>query len=319
MATTSATLGLDLGNTSCTMAVMRQGALQVIANEQGNRSTPSCIAFVEGETLTGEAGLGQMARNARHTVVDLLVMLGRTWEDPAVQAAAARWRFAHCAAEKDGTVAVEVAAGKRVGAVRLLALLVAELKAAADAYADAPVKEVVLAVPPHFSAGRTEALVEAARSGGMRVKCALPAPLAVALLFLSESDQPSGFGPATARRVLVVDVGGSSSWASVVDCDGEGDVFGADGHNTGKQRHTPASPGKRNQTSKACSLSRAGRTQHRKAETNTARPAKCNQPSKACSFSRVAHGQGERNQTSSMCRATGIEFKISRVPIGLEP
>jgi L1 cell adhesion molecule like protein len=214
-----ATLGLDVGNTCCTMAVMRQGALHVIANEQGSRSTPSCVAFSEGETLVGEAALGQVARNPRHTVVDLLVMLGRAFDDPVVQAALSRWRFAACAAEKDGTVAVEAPAGKAVGAVRLLSLLVTELRTAADAYIGSPVKEVVLAVPPFFSPARADALVEAARAGGMRVKSALPSPLAVALLFLSEHELPSS----GARRVLVVDVGGSSTSVCVVDCDADAD------------------------------------------------------------------------------------------------
>lgn len=210
-------LGLALGNTCSTMAVMRQGALHVIANEQGSRSTPSCVAFSDGETLVGEAALGQVARNPRHTVIDLLLMLGRAFDDPVIQSALARWRFAACAAEKDGTVAVEAPAGKVVGALRLLSLLVAELRAAADAYIGSPVKEVVLAIPPSFSPARADALVEAARAGGMRVKSALPSPLAVALLYLSEHEQAGG-----ARRVLVVDVGGSSTSVCVVDCDVDG-------------------------------------------------------------------------------------------------
>jgi len=237
-------LGLDVGNTCCTMAVMRHGTVQLIANEQGSRSTPTTVAFADGETLLGEAAAAQAARNPKLTMSDLLLMLGRDFDDPVVQAARSRWGFLTSAAEKDGAVSVAVPGGKTHTAVRLLSLVVGGLRGAADSFCGAPVREVVLATPAHLAPSRADALLEAARGGGMRVKLALPSPLAVALLRVAEIEaaaaggdgagtDAAGGGGAAPRRLLVGEGGGGCWSASVVDL-GEGPEGQAEGEAEGE-------------------------------------------------------------------------------------
>ena len=104
----SLVLGIDLGNTCGSVAVLRNATLDVVPNEQGSRVTPSVISFTEVETLLGEAARGQAARNAANTIVDGLQLLGREFDDAAFQEEAGKWRF-HTSKAKDGkSVQVDV-------------------------------------------------------------------------------------------------------------------------------------------------------------------------------------------------------------------
>lgn len=252
----SLVMGLDLGNTSCSVAVYRQGAVDVIANEQGSRTTPSCIAFTEVETLLGESARSQLVRNKENTIVDGLRLLGREYDDEDFQSEMASWRF-NVTKGKDGAPQVNVqlkGEAKSFAAPRLLSLLFGRLRADADAWANEPMKEAVVAVPADFSERQREALKEAAQIGAIRVKLMLPAPLCVALLYGRTVGAGAGAAAATAsaaaaetpaaaaaaaeghpspsvppaptaaptaaprpQQLLVVDVGGSSSYAAVVE------------------------------------------------------------------------------------------------------
>jgi len=178
-------LGLDLGNTTCSVAVYRAGVVEVVANPEGSRVTPACIAFTEVETLLGEPARAQLARNVANTVVDGLRLLGREYDDDDFQKELASWRF-KVSKGKDGAPLVEVklkGEAKSFTAPRLLALLLSKLRADADASTGETVKEAVVAVPAAFSEQQTAALKEAAQTGAIRVKLMLSAPLCVALLF----------------------------------------------------------------------------------------------------------------------------------------
>eukprot|EP00966_Prymnesium_polylepis_P096058 2225711-Prymnesium_polylepis.1 len=162
-------LGVDVGNSTCTVALFRSAQVEVVTNEQGNRSTPSCVAFTD-EPLLGDAAREQQGRNAQNTVVDLLMLLGREHDDAALQEATARWRF-QLSKGKDGGAQVDVTlkgAPKSYTPQRLLSLLLAHMRAEAEGYAGVSVKEVVIATPPHFDDAQRAALKEAAQMGGMR-------------------------------------------------------------------------------------------------------------------------------------------------------
>ena len=165
----TAVLGVDVGNTTVTVALCRPGkGVDVVPNSQGSRSTPCCIAFTDVETLLGEAARGQLVRNPQNTVVDLLSIMGATYEEVASRATASRWCFRPSKA-KDGGVQVDVSLkgeAKSFTPARLLSLLLAHMRAEAEAFAGCAVKEVVIAVPPHFSDVRRAVLKEAAQMGG---------------------------------------------------------------------------------------------------------------------------------------------------------
>ena len=236
-------MGVDLGNTSSCVAVVRTGGVEVVANDQGHRGTPSVVAFTEAEQLVGELAKGQAARNAANTVHDVMTLLGRRWDDPAVQTAVKRWRF-QVSRGKGEQTQVDVSyrgEQKSFTPQKLASLLLAELRGSAEALLGGVAKDAVLAVPHDFVADREgagwmnstplerrQALMEAASLAGLRVKQLLSAPLAVALLYGSQHplqpppqpDEPQGAAPAqpppAAQQLLVVDVGGSSTCVAVV-------------------------------------------------------------------------------------------------------
>lgn len=241
VATSTLVLGIDLGNTTCSVALYRNGGFEVVANEQGSRSTPSVVAFTEVEQLLGEPARAQLVRNPANTVVDGLRLCGRLFDDEAFQTELASWRF-RVSRGKDGvSPQVEVVLKgeeKAFTPARLLSQLLARLRTDAEAATGELVKEAVVSVPAHFSPSAREALKEAAQIGGLRVKSLLPAPLCVALLHGHHATplQPPGAMNAEAasepaaessgsdtnhggstRLYLVVDVGGSSLEASVVE------------------------------------------------------------------------------------------------------
>jgi molecular chaperone DnaK (HSP70) len=167
---TTPVLGVDIGNTTCSVALYRQGQVDVVTNAQGNRSTPSVVGFTDVEPLLGEAAKGQLSRNPQNTVVDVLLLIGRGYEAPEVQAALKRWRF-RVTAGKDGDAQIEVqlkGEAKVYSPQRLLSLLLAHLRAEAESYAGVAVKDVVIAMPPHFNEAQRNALKEAAQMG---VRC----------------------------------------------------------------------------------------------------------------------------------------------------
>ena len=153
-------LGIDLGNTNCCVAAARTAGVEVIANEQGSRLTPAVVAFTEAEQLIGEPAKGQTARNAANTVVDILMLLGRSWDDESLQAALPRWRFKLSRGKGEG-VQVDVSLKgeqKSFTPARLASLLLAQLRSTAEALLGGTAKEVVLAVPEDMGEARRQAL-----------------------------------------------------------------------------------------------------------------------------------------------------------------
>ena len=225
-------MGIHIGDTMCSVCVYKNGTLDVIANEQGSRTTPACIAFTEVETLLGEPARGQLVRNAQSVVVDGMRLLGRRFDDESFQAECALWKFPISCGGKDGnSPQVEVSVNGKATTFtppRLLALLLARLQKDAVASTGEEVKEAVVAAPAYFDDAQRAALKEAAQAGGVRVKMLLSAPLCVALLHGHIGSRGAGSmhggnagDPAAAAQrpgqLLVVDVCGSSCEASVVE------------------------------------------------------------------------------------------------------
>ena len=220
-------VGIDAGNTCCSVAVHRSGCAELVPNEQGSRFTPSCVGFTEHETLLGEAVRAQQPRNAQNTVVDLLRLLGRSLEDEAFEAERAKWRFQTSASPKDGGLQVDVTLEgkpKAFAPARLLSLVLSKLRADAEALLAEPVKEVVVGCPADFDAEQRAALKEASQMGGMRVRAVVPAPLAVAALYVHE-EGAGGSPPKGGARSAAGGKGGAQSGAAEAE---EGEEGGGD-------------------------------------------------------------------------------------------
>ena len=176
-------VGVELGISNMHVAVLRSDGTQVIANDQGNRSTPAVVAFTEVEHLLGDAAKNQS--NQKNTVEGVLVLLGREWGDRELSEDV-------CAAKvpmsegKNGTLQLDVMAKGELKSLRpqqIASLLLAQARASAEAAIGAPVKEVVLALPAHLQVlGAARALQPAPRDEAVGRRPLLPVELRALLL-----------------------------------------------------------------------------------------------------------------------------------------
>lgn len=93
MAEETPAIGIDLGTTSCSVAVLQNGLVEIIANEQGSRTTPSCVSFISTGCLIGEPALKAASHNPQNTIYDVKRILGRRFDDVTLQADMKLWPF----------------------------------------------------------------------------------------------------------------------------------------------------------------------------------------------------------------------------------
>lgn len=138
-------IGIDLGTTYSCVGVMQNGKVEILANDQGNRITPSYVAFNDEERLVGDAAKNQFASNPKRTVYDIKRMIGRKWADKDVQADQKHFPFT--VKNKDGkpVVSVEVAGSDRIfSPEEISAMVLSKMRDVAEAYLGKKVKNAVV-------------------------------------------------------------------------------------------------------------------------------------------------------------------------------
>ncbi|XP_052156431.1 heat shock 70 kDa protein BIP3 [Oryza glaberrima] len=210
-------IGIDLGTTYSCVGVYRNGHVEIIANDQGNRITPSWVAFTGGgERLIGEAAKNQAAANPGRTVYDAKRLIGRRFADAEVQRDMRLLPFA--VVDKGGKPHVRVEV--RGGDVRLLspeevsAMVLARMKETAEAYLGEEVTRAVVTVPAYFNDAQRQATKDAATIAGLAVERILNEPAAAALAYGVGKEGAGG------KNVLVFDLGGGTFDVSVLAIDG---------------------------------------------------------------------------------------------------
>ena len=206
-----ACVGIDLGSTYCSVAVLKNETPEMIVNANGNRATPTCVAFVEKEILVGDAALLQAPENPENTITDLYSLLGTSYTD--IKEHAKEFAFKVVAGSHD-TPAVEIKGGKQstYSGEELLGLLFKNLKDLAAGYMGGAVSEAVVAVPVDFTEKQRNAVRAAGKSVGLNIKKLLSEPIASAMAYDLDSAS-SGIG---ASQVLVMDVGGQTCNVSLL-------------------------------------------------------------------------------------------------------
>ncbi|MGB7905971.1 MAG: Hsp70 family protein, partial [Steroidobacteraceae bacterium] len=209
-------IGIDLGTTNSCVAIMDGGKPRVIENSEGDRTTPSIVAFTkDDEVLVGQSAKRQAVTNPHNTLYAIKRLIGRKYEDSVVQKDVGMVPY-HIVKADNGDAWVEVH-GKKMAPPDISARVLMKMKKTAEDYLGEPVTEAVITVPAYFNDQQRQATKDAGRIAGLTVKRIINEPTAAALAY--GLDKSGGD-----RKVAVYDLGGGTFDVSIIefaDVDGE--------------------------------------------------------------------------------------------------
>jgi len=208
-------IGIDLGTTYSCVGVFKNGRVEIIANDQGNRITPSYVAFEadSGDRLIGDAAKNQLTSNPANTIFDAKRMIGRTWSDPNIQNDIKFFPFRTVDKNNKPHVVVDVAGeDKTFAAEEISAMVLVKMKEIAEAYIGKEVKNAVVTVPAYFNDAQRQATKDAGTIAGLNVMRIINEPTAAAIAY--GIDKKSG-----EKNILVFDLGGGTFDVSLLTID----------------------------------------------------------------------------------------------------
>jgi len=199
-------VGIDLGTTYSCVGVWKNDGVEIIANDQGNRTTPSYVAFTDTERLIGDAAKNQVARNPENTVFDAKRLIGRKFNDPAVQADAKLWPFKLVAGTGDKPMIEVNSQGevKKFHPEEISSMVLVKMKETAEAYLGSTVTDAVVTVPAYFNDSQRQATKDAGSISGLNVLRIINEPTAAAIAYGLDK---KGSGE---MNVLIYDMGGGT-------------------------------------------------------------------------------------------------------------
>jgi len=199
-------VGIDLGTTYSCVGVWKNDGVEIIANDQGNRTTPSYVAFTDSERLIGDAAKNQVARNPENSVFDAKRLIGRKFADPVVQADAKLWPFKLEAGTGDKPMICVHFMGedKKFHPEEISSMILIKMKETAEAYLGTKVNDAVVTVPAYFNDSQRQATKDAGAIAGLNVLRIINEPTAAAIAYGLDK-KSSG-----ERNVLIYDMGGGT-------------------------------------------------------------------------------------------------------------
>ncbi|KAK3411143.1 heat shock 70 kDa protein [Eucalyptus grandis] len=204
----SKAIGIDLGTTYSCVAVWQNDRVEIIANDQGNRTTPSYVAFTDTERLIGDAAKNQVAMNPHNTVFDAKRLIGRRFSDPSVQADMKHWPFRVVSGPGDKPMIVVTFKGeeKQFSPEEISSMVLTKMKEIAEAFLGHPIKNAVITVPAYFNDSQRQATKDAGAIAGMNVLRIINEPTAAAIAYgLDKKAARAG-----EKNVLIFDLGGGT-------------------------------------------------------------------------------------------------------------
>ncbi len=205
-------IGIDLGTTNSVVAVVIGGEPVVIPNQEGQRTTPSVVAFTDkGERLVGQIAKRQAITNPENTIFSIKRLMGRKYNSPEVQEAKKKLPYKIVEAP-NGDAHVEIM-GKRYSPPEISAMILQKLKQAAEDYLGETVTEAVITVPAYFDDSQRQATKDAGRIAGLNVLRIINEPTAAALAY--------GLDKKKEEKIAVYDLGGGTFDISILEI-GEG-------------------------------------------------------------------------------------------------
>ena len=202
----SKVLGIDLGTTNSCMAIMEGGEPVVIPNAEGQRTTPSIVAFTKnGERLVGQAAKRQAVTNPKNTIYSIKRFMGRKFDEVAAECANVPYEVVRAA---NGDAAIKVG-DKTYSPPEISSMILQKLKADAEAYLGEKITEAVITVPAYFNDSQRQATKDAGRIAGLDVKRIINEPTAASLAY--------GLDKKKEETIAVYDFGGGTFDISILD------------------------------------------------------------------------------------------------------
>jgi L1 cell adhesion molecule like protein len=207
-------IGIDLGTTYSAVGVWQNERVEIIANDQGNRTTPSWVSFSDsGERLVGESAKGQSVSNQKNTFFDVKRLIGRNFSDPIVQKEIKNMPFKVTAGSNDRILIESIVNGetKQFSPEELSAMVLVKMKQTAESFLGKTVTDAVVTVPAYFNDSQRKATKDAGTIAGLNVIRIINEPTAAALAY--------GLDKKGERNVLIFDCGGGTHDVTLLSID----------------------------------------------------------------------------------------------------
>ncbi|GAB5361196.1 hypothetical protein AAMO2058_000692800 [Amorphochlora amoebiformis] len=206
-------IGIDLGTTYSCVGVYKDGRVQIIANDQGNRITPSYVAFTEDERLIGDAAKNQASNNPKNTVFDVKRLIGRAYSDKEVQRDKKLLPFNIINKDSKPAIQVEVKGEKKVfQAEEISAMVLKKMKEVAENFLGKEIQNAVVTVPAYFNDAQRQATKDAGTISGLNVMRIINEPTAAAIAYGLDKKNKE-------NNILVYDLGGGTFDVSILTID----------------------------------------------------------------------------------------------------
>ena len=205
-------IGIDLGTTYSCVGAYVNGKVEIIANDQGNRITPSYVAFTDTERLIGDSAKNQASANPTRTVFDAKRLIGRKFTDKEVQRDLKMFPFNVVDKDSKPCIEIELKEGKKIfQAEEISAMVLTKMKETAEAYLGKDIKHAVVTVPAYFNDAQRQATKDAGVIAGLNVARIINEPTAAAIAY--------GLDKKGEKNILVFDLGGGTFDVSILTID----------------------------------------------------------------------------------------------------
>jgi len=210
-------VGIDLGTTYSCVGAFLHGKVEIIANDQGNRTTPSYVAFTDTERLIGDAAKNQVALNPNNTVFDAKRLIGREFRDHNVQQDMKHWPFKVVDVGDKPKIQVEFKCEEKTFTPEeISSMVLTKMKETAEQYLGMDIKDAVVTVPAYFNDAQRKATKDAGSISGLNVLRIINEPTAAAIAYGLDKKKSTS----TDNNVLIFDLGGGTFDVSILNIQG---------------------------------------------------------------------------------------------------
>merc|ERR1711902_110428 len=209
-------IGIDLSTTYSCVGVFQHGKVEIIANDQGNRTTPSYVAFTDTERLIGDAAKNQVALNPTNTIFDAKRLIGRKFNDSTVQSDRKHWPFKVTNVSGKPKLQVEYKSeDKSFTPEEISAMVLIKMKETAESYLGQEVRDAVVTVPAYFNDSQRQATKDAGVIAGLNIMRIINEPTAAAIAYGLDKKKDE-----KESNVLIFDLGGGTFDVSILSIEG---------------------------------------------------------------------------------------------------